>query len=134
MKRFSLKRMTQIIVITLVLFLCFGVGYFTVFRAVDSSICIPRISKKLGIRADVNQVYQYVKDQLTPGMKKTEVMDRLGKIGEITIKGTTELANGSIREGVELRICSHPLNNILILNSYSKDWTLLGAYIVEDSP
>jgi hypothetical protein len=134
MKRISLKRITQLIVITLVLFLCFGAGYFTVFRAVDSSICIPRVSKKLGIRADVNQVYQYVKDQLTPGMKKTEVMDRLGKIGEITIKGTTELANGSIREGVELRICSHPLNNILILNSYSKDWTLLGAYIVEDSP
>jgi hypothetical protein len=133
-KVFTLKHITQLIEITIILLLCLGLGYFTFFRAIDTSICIPRVSKKLGIRADINQVYQHVKDQLTPGMKKTEVMDRLGKIGEITIKGTTELANGSIREGVELRICSHPLNNILILNSYSKDWTLLGAYIVEDSP
>lgn len=134
MKRFSPKKITQSIVIILVLFLCFGAAYFTIFRTLDSSICIPRISKKLGIQAGIDQVYQYVKNQLTPGMKKTEVMDRLSKIGETTIEGTTELANGSIREGIELRICSHPLNNILILNSYSKDWTLLGAYIVEDSP
>lgn len=134
MKRCSLKSIAQLFLIFLIIFLCFGVGYFTVFRAVDSSICIPRVAKKLGIQADINQVYQYVKDQLTPGIEKTEVMDKLGKIGEITIKGTTELANGSIREGVELRICSHPLNNILILNSYSKDWKLIDAYIVEDSP
>jgi len=119
----------------LLISLCLTVwGYFTVFRDLDAATCIPKVSNKLGIKPDLNEIYKYTKKQLSPGLSKVEVMERLGKIGVTSPKGSTLLADGTIREGVELKICFHPLNNILIINSYSQDGVLLGTFIDEDSP
>lgn len=134
MGRNSIGKVAKIIAVVLFVLLCSLIGYFTLFRELDAAICIPRVSRKLEINPDQNHVYQYVKKQITPGLSKAEVMDRLSKIGITSIKGTTVLSNGTIREGIEIKICLHPLNNILVLNSYSKDWILLGSFIEEDSP
>ncbi|HPH98658.1 MAG TPA: hypothetical protein PK613_22450 [Anaerolineaceae bacterium] len=134
MKRISLGKFFKLFAIGTGLFFFLVICYFTLFRAIDSCICIPRVAQKLGIPATESQIYQYVEQQLTPGIKKAEVMDRLSKIGEVKITGNNEIIDGAINEWIDLKICSHPLNNIVIFNSYSVDWTLIGTYIERDSP
>jgi hypothetical protein len=101
---------------------------------VDLAVCIPKVSRELGIAPDQEQVYEYVKKLVNPGMSRAEVMERLRKVGRIASTGNTVLWNGEVREGVNIEICLHPLNNILIENVYTKDEILIGSHIMEDSP
>lgn len=122
--------------ITIITVCCMLAGYFTVFRAIDASICIPRTAQKLGIQSDQSHIYQYVKDQLANsiGMNKLGVMNRLGQIGLTRTMGTRVLATGEISEQVEIKLCLHFLNNIVVFNNYDHDGKLVGFYVVDDSP
>jgi hypothetical protein len=101
---------------------------------VDLAVCIPKVSRELGIAPDQEQVYEYIKKLVNPGMSRAEVMESLSKVGRIVSTGSTVLWDGEVREGISIEICLHPLNNILIINYYTKDEILVGSHVIEDSP
>jgi hypothetical protein len=127
-------RLFQLMLGLLVSVICLGVGFFTIFRWADAGICYRRTAGKLGVEPNRAVIYQYVDRELALSRDKREVMQRLERVGKTVITGTTVLPDGDIREGVEIRICSHPFNNIAVILYYSADWTVEGFSLWDDLP
>ena len=114
------------------LLICLPLSYFTIARKVDAFICIPRVAQKFGVEPDLTHVYQYAREQINPGMREQKVMEILREMGPIEKRESTVLANGKIREGMVIRICLHPMNQIHTEAYYNKDRILTSFYIIED--
>ncbi len=99
----------------------FACLFLTVFRWADNAACVSRAARHFGIEASNQALYDYVQNQLTPGMTRDEVLVTLRQIGPVSVDQGTEALNGQIADTVRLNICWHPMNSIILFARYSAD-------------
>ncbi len=117
-KRNSLKNIIILLGAIIILAPCF---YFTIYRYIDSSICIPKVAKEIGVEPSQSGIYGYIEDTINDGMSHEEILDALDEVGHAIVTQKWDLSNGGYRETVVMRICSHVLNNPVLYMTFSYD-------------
>jgi len=115
-----LKRTKRLLVIGIgmvCLFFIAVIGYFTVYRWIDQTICYSRVASRIDVDPNYLSIRSYIQFHLTPGMSRHEVISMLETVGPVDQRETN--ANE-----VWVNICSHPLNNIVLFTKYSMDGKL----------
>ena len=105
--------------------------YFGVWRISDYFVCRSIISLKLGLGLSPFTLENHIQVLLVPGMTREEVKASLEKIGKVIVKPAGASMNLAT-DHIELRICSHPMNNITLGANYAVDGLLYSIKIYDD--
>ncbi len=119
----------------LILFLTLFVLYMTVFRAIDGAVCYSLVKNRLDISQEYSSIHQYIYNLLTPGINRNEAHSRIIKIGKFVVTESLPYISDSLVgvEDIQLRICSHPFNNIRLLIRYDEKDNILSIDIPEEN-
>jgi hypothetical protein len=110
------------------------VFYMTIYRYVDETVCYYIVGTRIGVPPTYYGIGGYIHNALKPGMSRTEVHSILSGVGKVVV--TEEIPYDSYTlagvEDVQIKTCSHPLNNFRVILRYDQNWILLSAHIPED--
>lgn len=127
------KKLRQSITLLVVTILCcLPIFYFSIFRISDYVVCRTLISAKLGMGFSPFTIEGYIKNSLTLGMHRDEVKLKLEEIGDIEIIPSKEGINNISSDQINLRLCSHPLNKIIIFVNYLNNGELISVKIQDN--
>jgi hypothetical protein len=87
----------------------------------DAMFCIPRLAREMGIDASYGAIKRHVISELQPGMTHDEVIATLKGFAPIDEGHLDGSPAGGKQQQVIVRLCSNPLNNLVLLIEYSKD-------------
>ncbi len=109
--------------------------YMTVFRAVDGAVCYSLVKNRLDISQEYPSIHQYIYNVLSPGISRAEAHSRILKIGEFFVTESLPYISDSLVgvEDIQLKMCSHPSNNIRLLIRYDGKNNLLSIDIPEEN-
>ena len=112
---------------------CLAPLVFLIARDLDRETCIPRVAHKLGVEPTSSAIYKYILVNATPGMTRDEVQLVLEKIGPVIVVDSIVLSDyAEVQDVIRLTLCSHPMNDIVVLAFYSMDGKLATIRIDAD--
>ncbi len=128
-RRSTLDILLNIIVALVILGAMVPASYYTVFRWADAAICIPRAASRIGVAPNRDAITNYLDERLTPGMFRGDAINILKTVGPIDSNGRSSLnVDESASEVFTIHICMHPMNNISVTLTYSRDAKYLSGF------
>lgn len=105
--------------------------YMTVFRWVDSVLCIASMARKVDAPSTIDGIEAYILTTALPGMGKEEVLKGLEKLGpvEVSFQSSTYPPDKS-RDTIFINSCMHPFNNLEIYAFYGTHDELISVHLL----
>lgn len=136
MKKFVLgekvvpSKIVSLIVRLIVILFLLPLVYIFIYRPIDYYLCPGFINMRLG-KPFSSPIVTTVKDSLSLGMTKDEVVSILDDIGRVEMRYIPGLSGGWNYQ-MDLHICTDPFNRIAIFTKYSDTGELIWVKFLDD--
>ena len=108
--------------------------YFLVLPAIDKSVCLPNLAKKLGTTPTPLAMFQFARRVVKPGMSREETNAALAQLGQVKEGTRRTISNGDEEVSLAINDCLYWPNNLWIYADYSLDGKLLYIVFNNGSP
>lgn len=106
--------------------------YLTIARDMDERVCIPETARRISVKQDRAEIYDWIYAHEKLGFTREEFQSVLEEVGPVTFVDSRLLSDGTTEDRIGLNICRHPMNNFILIGSFSKTNELIGFSIDMD--
>ncbi|MBT7191483.1 MAG: hypothetical protein HN855_14990 [Anaerolineae bacterium] len=122
----SKKLAKAFLYLILIIFCCLPISYLHIYRVADNFICSFIVGNRINTEPNRDAIEEYILETLEPGMSRENVHAKLDEINIfITFRLNKEKYPDRFDEEIRIKMCVHPVNDIVLFIQYDKNYELI---------